>query len=110
MTPERKQQLEAMLQSMTVASGLFYLRAISTECHPFVEFTGLMNEYIKLCQDALARGIDFTESSTHTGAALPIANFRAAYLGEKFDCIFGPSFRADDEARRTFEAKWRPHD
>lgn len=41
--------------------------------HPFIEFTGLMNEYIVMCENALAQGIDFTETSIHgDGKPLPM--------------------------------------
>jgi len=43
-----KEKLDAMAQ----ASGAFYAAAIRIGNHPFIEFTGLMNEYIKICADA----------------------------------------------------------
>lgn len=79
---------------MTDASNRFYARATRIGCHPFIEFTGLMNEYIKLCRNALERGIDFTETSVHGGKALPMQSYERDYLSEKLECIYGTSLEA----------------
>lgn len=89
---------EEMLRKMRVASSTFYGLAANAGCHAFIEFTGLMNEYIKLCEEAHKRGIDFTLASIHTGRALPIEPHHIAYLGEKLACIYGASL--DDAGRR----------
>jgi hypothetical protein len=82
MTPEES------LVRMRAASAQFYLQAIATGCHPFIEFTGLMNEYIKCCEQAVAQGIDFRYCSTHSGRQLPMQPFEVAYVNEKLECIF----------------------
>lgn len=64
-----REELETMLAGMRRASSAFYRDAARIGCHPFIEFAGLMNEYIKLCEIALARGVDFTETSVHGGEA-----------------------------------------
>jgi len=84
-------RLETVLVDMQIASDEFYRSAVAINNHPFIEFAGLMNEYIKLCREALKQGIDFTQASTHTGVALPFQAFHIAYLGDKLDCIYGPS-------------------
>lgn len=96
---ERKAELEVMLQKMQETSSLFYRRAVMTGCHPFIEFTGLMNEYIKVCRDNLERGVDFADANTHSGVPLSIQIHQARYLGEKLECIFGPTLRADLKAQ-----------
>lgn len=73
---------------MRLASHAFYGLAIQTGCHPFIEFTGLMNEYIKCCERAHEQGIDFTACNAHTGNALPMKSFEVAYVNEKLECIF----------------------
>lgn len=82
-----------MLERMDAASAVFYSMARSTDCHPFLEFTGLMNEYINLCRAALDRGVDFTCTSIHgTGAqVLPMQPYHREYLSEKLECIYGHS-------------------
>lgn len=90
-----KEELEAMLAGMRQASSVFYAMAFKIGCHPFIEFTGLMNEYIKMCSNALAQGQDFTETSIHgDGKPLPMRSFEKDYLNEKLECIYGHSLAA----------------
>lgn len=86
-----KEERDAQLQGMQKASDLFYGMAIRVGCHNFIEFTGLMNEYIKMCEKANDAGIDFNECNVHTGGALPMAPHNLVYLREKLECIYGPS-------------------
>lgn len=87
--------LQVMLEKMQQASNSFYSAAISVGNHPFIEFTGLMNEYIKLCQCALESGIDFTKTSIHgNGLALPAEPFHAEYIAEKLGCIYGTTLQS----------------
>ena len=67
-----REEREEILKKMKQASNVFYAMATGTGCHPFIEFTGLMNEYIKMCEDAHAKGIDFTQCNAHSGQALPM--------------------------------------
>lgn len=97
-----KAERDEILKAMRSASERFYAMAVQTKCHPFIEFTGLMNEYIKVCQDASAKDIDFTQANTHTGQSLPIQTYHAAYLAEKLNCIYGPALLSSSEVRRTF--------
>lgn len=53
-TPEER---KAILARMRTASNLFYSAAAAAGCHAFIEFTGLMNEFIKLCTEAEAQGL-----------------------------------------------------
>lgn len=84
------------LARMRQASDGFYYEAVRCNNHPFVEFTGLMNEYIKLCEEAHAQGIDFTMLSKHTGRHLPFQDYHRAYVREKLECIYGEELLADD--------------
>lgn len=61
-----------VLDCMQTASNNFYRSAVSIGNHPFIEFAGLMNEYITACRAAHKEGIDFTECSNHSGQALPL--------------------------------------
>lgn len=79
---------EVMLAGMRRASTAFYGLATAIGNHPFVEFAGLMNEYIKLCDDAHERGIDFTQCNAHTGVKLPMPSHAVDYINEKLSCIF----------------------
>lgn len=84
-----REELEAMLRRMESAADIFYSIARSGH-HQFVEFTGFIREYIKICRRAMEHGVDFG-----TAFALPIETYEAGYLGEKFGCIFGDSFCAE---------------
>jgi hypothetical protein len=85
MTPEER---EVALKKMQQASNEFYKAAVSIGNHPFIEFAGLMNEYINACRDAHNEGIDFSECNRHRGQALPLHPVRSDYLNEKLECIF----------------------
>ena len=88
-----KQEREKALNDMQVASNEFYARATHIGNHPFIEFTGLINEYIKTCRAAHNIGIDFSECSKHSGKELPMKSFQIDYVNEKLECIFtGNSF------------------
>lgn len=89
---ERRAELEAMVSRMQQVSDSFYPAAQQTGHHAFIEFTGLMNEYIKLCHEAVKMGIDFTKTTIHGGdQALPMEDFHRNYLNEKMQCIYGVS-------------------
>ena len=96
------EQLRDMLAKMKAVSSSFYLQACLTGCHTFIEFTGLMNEFIKVCEQSAAAGVDFASASTHSGKPLVVYPYNADYIVEKLDCIFGPSIKASPEVRAAF--------
>lgn len=98
-----KQELLDCVAHMGRVRDTFYWQAIQTGCHPFIEFCGFMGEYVKVCEEAAREGIDFRQANTHTGEALPMKPWQAQYLAEKFDCIFGPSIRADAQVAKIFK-------
>ena len=95
-------ELKDMIAKMHAVSSRFYPAAASTGCHAFVEFTGLMNEFIKICEQSLAAEVDFATSNTHSGKSLVVHPYNAAYIVEKLDCIFGPSIKSSPEVRAEF--------
>lgn len=99
--PFEPELLRARLREMQTCSDRFYMYAVALEVHPFIEFCGLMNKYIELCHKAVDAGIDFRFASVHTGVALPVQEHDAAYLGEKFGCIFGPTLE-NQAVRQAF--------
>jgi hypothetical protein len=88
--PNSPQTPEEILKAMRIASDNFYREAIATNCHAFIEFTGLMNEYIKLCEENLRLGIDFTKSNAHCGDEVPLKMkpYHLDYMNMKIHCIF----------------------
>lgn len=99
-----KEEREAMLDMMRATSENFYFQAFRIGCHPFIEFCGLMNEYIKICARAHENGIDFPHASAHSGIAVPMETYEAAYLGEKLGCIYGPSLQDPANLRAFMRA------
>lgn len=95
-------ELEEMITKMTAVSGAFYSGAVRTGCHTFIEFTGLMNEFIKVCHQSMVAGVDFALASTHSGVPLVVHDYNAAYIAEKLDCILGPTLRASPEVTKAF--------
>jgi hypothetical protein len=88
-----KEEREVALKEMQKTSDDFYHRAVSINNHPFIEFAGLMNEYIKMCEIAHEKGIDFSDCNTHSGQDLPMEPYHRNYINEKLECIFtGRSF------------------
>lgn len=83
-TPERT----VMLRRMREASKAFYGLAVQAGCHPFIEFTGLINEYISCCESAHNDGIDFGACNKHAGQSLPMHPHQIKYVNEKLECIF----------------------
>lgn len=107
LTPERTEALRKVICDMNAVASIFYGLAARTNCHTFIEFTGFMTEYIKLCEDTLDAGYDFTAITAHsdTPSPAPFPEFRAEYLGEKFGCIFLPWFKAHPEMFPIFLEK-----
>lgn len=83
------EERETSLKKMRDASRQFYASATQTGNHAFIEFCGLMNEYIGMCEAAHAAGADFTEFNVHSGQHLPLAPHNLNYINEKMQCIYG---------------------
>lgn len=94
LSPEER---ETALNKMETAVDDFYRQAICIHNHPFIEFTGIMQAYIKTCRRAHEAGIDFTECNRHTGNPLPMESFEISYLNEKLNCIFDGRIIAHDD-------------
>lgn len=105
MDETEKERLAICVSKMKHASSVFYGHACASGNHSFIEFAGLMNEYIQVCERAAEADIDFTMASTHTGVALPMAPFNFSYLAEKLNCIYGPSLTADKKQLEFFVAR-----
>ena len=82
-----EEQATALTQ-MREVSNRFYGAAVQIGNHQFIEFTGLLNEYIKACQAAHDAGVDFSECSAHSGQELPMQSYMVDYVNEKLECIF----------------------
>ena len=88
-----KKEQEAMIADMKAVSAMFYYSAVGCGNHAFIEFTGLMNEYITMCEQTVGAGEDFTECNTHVGKPLVHKDHNLRYLAEKLECIYGSTIR-----------------
>jgi hypothetical protein len=88
--PNNPRTPEEILAAMKAASANYYREAIATNCHTFIEFTGLMSQYISICERNLKEGVDFTQISVHHtgGLKLHITDWELEYLAQKLKCIF----------------------
>lgn len=86
------EELQRMVDAMQEISSQFYRAAASCGNHAFIEFAGLMNEYIKMCAATVKAGRDFTCANVHLGQPLEACAYNVEYLGEKFACVFGTTF------------------
>ncbi|MCC3586675.1 hypothetical protein [Microcoleus sp. PH2017_30_WIL_O_A] len=84
--PHNPQTPEEILVAMKAASANYYREAIATNCHTFIEFIGLINEYIKICER--------TQTSAHHtgGPRLHVEQWECDYINDKLRCIF-PNLR-----------------
>ena len=98
-----QEELKEMIKKMTEITMAFYPAATRTGNHAFIEFCGLMGEYIKMCEYSLEHDVSFAEANTHSGVPLVAANYQIQYLAEKFDCIFGPLLKNPVNRKLFFE-------
>ena len=82
------EEREVALVKMEELVKGFYWQTTKIGVHPFIEFCGLMSEYIKACQLAHNDGIDFTECNKHNGEVLPLKSYMSDYINDKLECIF----------------------
>ncbi len=99
---EDPSEARAQLQAMRAASAAFYQAAVHTGVHAFIEFTGLMNEFINVCEQTAREGKDFTQANAHCGQTLNMQTYQAQYLAEKLECIFGSTFNAHLDLTMAF--------
>lgn len=97
------EELAKMIEQMEGVTQRFYNEAAAIGNHAFIEFCGLMGEYVKICRDTLKHGDDFTLANTHTGIPLAAAPYQIEYIFEKMDCIFGPTVTA--QIRKKMKVK-----
>ncbi|MBD0307569.1 MAG: hypothetical protein ICV80_05340 [Microcoleus sp. T1-bin1] len=86
---------EESLARMEAAADQFYMIATATDCHAFIEFTGLLPEYCKVCRENLARGIDFRELNGHRSQGMELQPYKVDYFNKKLNCIFQGLLRVE---------------
>ncbi len=99
--PARKADLEAVLKRMHNAASIVYSAlqlgepSMGDWCSRYLKHSKLMAEYSNICEDALARGIDFA-----IDGELPVRPHRAKTLLKTLMLMYGP------QSFRTLCAKW----
>ena len=83
------------LDRMWLVADEFYEGAAKTDCHAFLEFTGLLREYCKVCEQNLARGIDFRELNGHRAQRMELQSYNIDYFNEKLNCIIQGLLRVE---------------
>lgn len=99
---EQRETIRRMREINATFYGLVFSAGMGSRCHAFVEFCGLQAKFIDLCEAALERGIEFCFANQHSAAPWPIEAHHAAYLGEKFHCIYGFALGPDPALRQVF--------
>jgi hypothetical protein len=89
------EERERMLARMTEIKDSFYAAAQRAGHHQFLEFAGLMSEYIKACERMHRAGVDFGTVD------VDLKEHEAEYIAEKLDCIFGQAL-VDKKTRAAF--------
>jgi hypothetical protein len=89
MTPEES------LDRMEAAAKQFYIAATATNCHAYIEFTGLLRKYCQVCRENWARGIDFRELNGHHSQRMELRPHEIHYFNEKLNCIFQGLLRVE---------------
>jgi len=93
-----KPDYEKMIGSLQEIANSHYRESVQSGIHAFIEHTGIMNEHLKLLRDAARAGLQVEHVNVHGSERFPMAAHQAAYIGEKFACIFAPYF-----TKETFE-------
>ncbi len=85
-TPEERGKI---LERMRSISDDFYYAATVCGCHAFIEFAGLMNEFIDVCNRAETSGNGGWVHANGHGENLAMLPHEVAYVREKLNCIYG---------------------
>lgn len=86
MESDDRAMAELTLEQMEAYAQLFYRSAQAVGHHQWLEMTGIMREYLKLCRAELEAGRDFRTQPIDP----PLHS--VAYILEKLDCMFGDAF------------------
>jgi hypothetical protein len=86
---------EESLDRMEAAANQFYMLATATDCYAYIEFSGLMREYCKVCRENLARGIDFRELNGPPSQRMILQPHQIDCFNEKLNFIFQGLLRVE---------------
>jgi len=86
---EMRDTIRKMREINSAFYAMVFQAGMGSHCHAFVEFSGLQAKFIDMAEAALDAGIEFPFANTHSSTSWPMEVHHAAYLGEKFNCIYG---------------------
>ncbi len=94
------------INEMQRISNQFYADACRLGFHNYIEFCGLHNEFIKMCQETMDSGEDFVETNIHSeNKGLTAYSYNGDYLAEKLSCVFGSTFENNKNFKNAFMKK-----
>ncbi len=99
---EQRETIRKMRAINSDFYAMVFSASMGSRCHAFVEFCGLQAKFIDMCEAALNQGIEFAFANQHGSVSWPLDTHHAAYLGEKFQCIYGFALGPNPELRQTF--------
>jgi hypothetical protein len=102
MEENHKRDCVLALDKMQQAAHDFYIAAVKTNKTQFVEFSGLLTEYVQLLRRQFMEGKDILAEDS------PLDTPSAMKFGEKLNAIFGESLMKNREVRSAFLMKLFP--
>lgn len=97
--PYSIEDLLKICRKMDAVVEKIYPMMTSCEVHPFVEFNGLMREYVVICRILARSGVAFPFASNHGTMAVEVPDYTIEYMAEKLGCIFAPMIRGNPRAK-----------
>lgn len=102
----RQSQLDVVDRMSRTVSAFYvalFQQGVGSYCHSFIEFVGLMSEYLKIVHRLAEAGEDLQSFNVHSGKTFSgIQDHEVLYLAEKLGCIFAPMLRGRPELRPLF--------
>jgi hypothetical protein len=88
-----------LADKMEATTDGFYFLAAQIGHHQFLEFAGLMREYVKLCRASNEAGHGFSFGPV-------LKDYHAKYIGEKMGCIYGDELLKRPDLIKEFMASF----
>lgn len=79
-----------------------YGQQIGSRFHAFIEWCGVMGEYLKMVKET---GVEPCTLNTHSESACVVPAHQLAYLAEKLNCILAPFLNSASEKDKQLFVK-----
>lgn len=79
-----------------------YGQHIGSRFHAFIEWCGVMGEYLKMVKDS---GVEPCTLNTHSESTCAVPEHQLAYLAEKLNCILAPFLSSASEKNKQLFVK-----